>query len=61
MDPIARATMQIDGPVGSYFQITLADTGAEPRNTYAVVRLRTENVEARNPALIVTEIVAMEV
>ena len=27
-NPIARAAMKIDGPVGSYFQITLADSGA---------------------------------
>ncbi len=36
-NPIARAALQIDGPVSSYFQITLADTGAQPRNTYIAV------------------------
>jgi hypothetical protein len=38
-NPIVRSAMGIDGPTGGYFQITLADSGAEPRNTYpAIVR-----------------------
>ncbi len=36
-NPIARAAMDINGPSGTYLQITLADYGAEPRNTYSAI------------------------
>ena len=34
---IARAVMGVDRPVGDYVQITLADTGCEPRSTYPAI------------------------
>ena len=36
-NPIARAAMDINGLSGTYLQITLADSGAEPRNTYSAI------------------------
>ena len=36
-NPFARAAMDIDQPDGSYVQITLADSGAEPRSTYPAI------------------------
>ena len=36
-NPFARARMGIDQPDGSYVQITLADSGAEPRSTYPAI------------------------
>ncbi len=36
-NPFARASLGVDRPNGSYVQITLADSGAEPRSTYPAI------------------------
>ena len=53
-NPIARSAMGINGPAGSYLQITLADSGAEPRNTYAAIVKRDliDELELQRNALV---------
>ena len=54
LNAIARSAMDINGPAGTYLQITLADSGAEPRSTYPAIvnRSLVDRLELERNALV---------